>query len=50
MIQNLTCSNRLAHSCEEHEAMMAALLSGDAPLASERFRMHLNVVQTVSTD
>src|SRR3954467_9704972 len=42
--------NRLAHSCEEHEAIMAAVLSGDAPLASERIRMHVNVVQTTSTD
>jgi hypothetical protein len=30
--------------------MMAALVSGDAPLASERIRMHVNVVQTISTD
>jgi DNA-binding GntR family transcriptional regulator len=42
--------NRLHASCDEHEAIMAALLSGDGVLASERMRAHVNVVRSVSTD
>jgi len=40
--------NRLYASCDEHDAIMAALLSGDGALASERMRAHVNAVRLVS--
>jgi DNA-binding GntR family transcriptional regulator len=42
--------NRLHASCDEHEAIMGALLSGDGALAGERMRAHVNAVRSVSAD
>jgi DNA-binding GntR family transcriptional regulator len=40
--------NRLYASCDEHDAIMAALLSGDGALARKRMRAHVNAVRLVS--
>jgi DNA-binding GntR family transcriptional regulator len=41
---------RLLQSCDEHAAIMAAILAGDAALASERMRAHVVVVRAASAD
>jgi DNA-binding GntR family transcriptional regulator len=42
--------NRLAKSYEEHDAVVRAVLSGDAETASEVMRTHVNVVHVASSD
>ena len=42
--------HRLLQSCDEHAAIIAAVLAGDAALASERMRAHVNVVRAASVD
>ena len=42
--------HRLLQSCDEHAAIMSAVLAGDAALASERMRAHVNVVRAASAD
>jgi len=42
--------DRLAKSHAEHEAILAAILSGDASTASEVMRAHVNVVRVASSE
>ena len=42
--------DRLAKSYEEHDAIVAAVLRGDADTASEVMRTHVNVVRAASSD
>ncbi|MGP0093868.1 MAG: GntR family transcriptional regulator [Xanthobacteraceae bacterium] len=42
--------DRLAKSYEEHDAVVRAVLSGDAATASEVMRAHVNVVHVASSD
>jgi DNA-binding GntR family transcriptional regulator len=42
--------DRLMKSYEEHEAIVAAILDGDAKTASEVMRSHVNVVRVASSD
>jgi DNA-binding GntR family transcriptional regulator len=41
---------RVVQSYAEHAAILAALLAGDAALASERMRAHVNVVRAASAE
>jgi DNA-binding GntR family transcriptional regulator len=42
--------DRLVKSHEEHEAIVGAILRGDAETASELMRMHVNIVRAASRD
>jgi DNA-binding GntR family transcriptional regulator len=42
--------DRLAKSHQEHEAIVAAILRGDAETASELMRTHVNIVRAASRD
>src|SRR5712691_1819930 len=42
--------DRLSKSYEEHDAIVAAVLRGDADTASEVMRTHVNVVRAASSD
>jgi DNA-binding GntR family transcriptional regulator len=46
----LALQDRLAKSYEEHDAILAAVLRGDAQAASEVMRTHVNVVRAASRD